>query len=88
MHIWKKINVQHIINDVNNEITSYILATGVHYLHSIGVVHRDIKMDNILLVGRGATCEVKIADFGLSALVRVCQLIQCYHLICWYIYHK
>lgn len=44
---------------------------GVHYLHSMGVVHRDLKLDNILLSGALDQCEVKIADFGLSALVRL-----------------
>lgn len=44
---------------------------GLHYLHSLGVVHRDLKLDNILLQGSGATADLKIADFGLSALVRI-----------------
>ena len=48
------------------------ILEGVHYLHSRGVVHRDIKLDNILLHGRSSDGgEVKIADFGLSALIQV-----------------
>ena len=47
------------------------ILEGVHYLHSLGIVHRDLKLDNILLSGTGQNREVKIADFGLSALVRM-----------------
>lgn len=47
------------------------ILQGLHYLHSLGVVHRDLKLDNLLLSGSGANCEAKIADFGLSALVRI-----------------
>lgn len=55
------------------------ILNGLHYLHSKGVIHRDIKLENILLkrvedsgtvVGE-AHFEAKIADFGLSALVRL-----------------
>lgn len=47
------------------------ILEGLHYLHSRGVVHRDIKLDNILLHGGSNGSYVKLADFGLSALVQV-----------------
>ncbi|XP_002739352.1 dual serine/threonine and tyrosine protein kinase-like [Saccoglossus kowalevskii] len=39
------------------------IAKGIRFLHSCGLVHRDIKAENILL---DEDSEVKIADFGLS----------------------
>jgi serine/threonine protein kinase len=47
-------------------------ASGLDYLHSIGVVHGDLKTANVLLKGstrdaRGMTC--KITDFGLSRVL-------------------
>lgn len=47
------------------------ILKGIHYLHSQGVVHRDLKLENILLKGQYPNCDIKIADFGLSALVRL-----------------
>ncbi|KAG1660138.1 hypothetical protein FOA52_003798 [Chlamydomonas sp. UWO 241] len=41
----------------------------LQYCHSMGVVHRDLKPENLLLTDRSDTASVKLADFGLSALV-------------------
>eukprot|EP01059_Diplonema_ambulator_P028116 TRINITY_DN46831_c0_g1_i1.p1 TRINITY_DN46831_c0_g1~~TRINITY_DN46831_c0_g1_i1.p1 ORF type:complete len:483 (+),score=84.26 TRINITY_DN46831_c0_g1_i1:36-1451(+) len=42
------------------------ILKGLRHLHKGGVVHRDIKSDNILLNKSG---EIKLTDFGFSAFV-------------------
>ena len=50
-----------------DQITSAIL-----HLHEKGICHRDIKLDNILLDGKG---NVKIADFGVSKQVKAGEVM-------------
>ena len=41
------------------------ILEGFEYLHSIGIAHRDVKLDNILIEEK--TKMIKIIDFGFAA---------------------
>jgi Ca2+-binding EF-hand superfamily protein len=47
----------------------YQLASGVKYLHHYGILHRDIKPDNIMLSDTTEDASVKVMDFGLSKIM-------------------
>lgn len=45
------------------------LAAAIYYLHSYGILHRDLKLDNVLMVNDKEDSDVKIVDFGLSKIL-------------------
>ncbi len=47
----------------------YQVANGLGYLHSYGVLHRDLKPDNIMLSDSSENPILKIMDFGLSKVL-------------------
>jgi len=54
------------------------IIAGVNYLHDKKIIHRDLKLSNLLLADNEKT--VKIADFGLAlheSELKYCQLEKC-----------
>ena len=42
------------------------MLSAVHYLHSNGIVHRDLKLENFLFEEKSSTSSLILIDFGLS----------------------
>jgi hypothetical protein len=58
----------HSLTEKEKKIIIKEILETLQYLHSIGIVHRDIKMENIVVNREDENIQVKLVDFGLSEL--------------------
>lgn len=47
---------------------THAISLGSRYMHDKGIIHRDLKCDNIFI--EGTTGEVKIGDLGLAMVYK------------------
>ena len=48
---------------------TYQLALGIKYLHNYGIVHRDLKLENIMMTDTTEQSVPKLVDFGLAKMI-------------------
>lgn len=45
------------------------LLMGLNHLHELGIMHRDLKLDNIMLLRKNDPNSIRIMDFGYSTFI-------------------
>jgi calcium-dependent protein kinase len=63
-----------------NTVASIVRGTlrSLHHIHSNGVIHRDVKMSNIMFADKTDDAELKILDFGAAVLGGSNDIMDCY----------
>ncbi len=52
------------------------LLSAIKHMHDRKIIHRDIKLENILLKSKDNDYEIKLADFGLSTTLDNIELFK------------
>lgn len=60
------VSSQQTLSDAQMKYFVYQLLRGLKYVHTAGVLHRDLKPQNVLV---NSDCNLKITDFGLGRAV-------------------
>ncbi|KAG9149146.1 hypothetical protein Leryth_003146 [Lithospermum erythrorhizon] len=63
--LYDKIELKGKLSEAEGRRLFQQLIDGISYCHNRGVVHRDLKLENVLVDAEG---NIRITDFGLSAL--------------------
>ena len=61
-----------IVNKINNDLKCFLIikiAKVIEFLHFFGILHRDLKCENILINKYNNNITPKIIDFGLSVVL-------------------
>jgi serine/threonine protein kinase len=62
-----EISRKHIFNEAQIKIIMEQALLALDFIHKKGIVHRDIKLENILINNKSeGEYDVKIADFGMA----------------------
>ena len=48
---------------------AYQIGLGIEYLHKYGIVHRDLKLENIMMTDSSEGAYPKLVDFGLAKMM-------------------
>ena len=60
---------ERILNETHIKCLMKQLLEGIKAMHTIGIFHRDLKPDNIMLDNKDSLLVIKIMDFGLSKIM-------------------
>ena len=63
------LNTVGMMPERSGQLVASQVSSALSYLHALGIVHRDIKPDN-LLISHQDPIQVKLSDFGLSKVIK------------------
>jgi Ca2+-binding EF-hand superfamily protein/tRNA A-37 threonylcarbamoyl transferase component Bud32 len=64
--LFQRLTLRHRFDEATAKRIIKNLLEALQYLHERGIVHRDLKLENIMMTSRDSDTDIQVADFGLS----------------------
>ena len=74
--LYDRIKKLHTFTEKQAALLMKQILSSVNYLHSNGIVHRDLKAENILFESTDSNSGIKIIDFGISRKILKGQMLS------------
>jgi len=68
--LFRRVHPVKSLQESHIKLIFFQLTQAIQYLHQQNIVHRDIKPENILLASKTSETLIKVADFGVSKILR------------------
>eukprot|EP00415_Alexandrium_ostenfeldii_P002852 UN2852 len=65
----------HYEEDEGSQVVHQLLEA-VDFMHGRGVMHRDLKLENVLLVSRDSDVDTKVCDFGIAKIAEPAPCVE------------
>jgi serine/threonine protein kinase len=72
--LYDRIKKLHTFSEKQAAMLMKQILSSVNYLHSNGIVHRDLKAENILFESADSNSGIKVIDFGISRKIKEGQI--------------
>lgn len=66
LHLRKKWTDREGLSEEQLRLAAESMLEALAYMHKLGIVHRDVKPENVLYLRQGNEIDMKLCDFGLS----------------------
>ncbi|XP_017026305.1 ovarian-specific serine/threonine-protein kinase Lok-like [Drosophila kikkawai] len=67
----KRIQIKDYLSEEIAKLYFYQICHAVKYIHDCGIIHRDLKLENVLLATNDEETLLKVCDFGLSTFMQI-----------------
>ncbi|XP_069671150.1 ovarian-specific serine/threonine-protein kinase Lok-like [Periplaneta americana] len=68
--LFSRVHPVRMLQEADIKLIFYQLVHAIQYLHEHKIVHRDLKPHNILLSSKNSETLIKLADFGISKILK------------------